>query len=201
MRSTPGLAKPLMHVREEVTAVRRQLPDSTVLATPDSLPGVPAPTKAHVLAALRDCLIAHFACHGRTDPNVPTRSQLLLTDHQQSPLIVADLMTALTGDAQLAFLSACRTADAGTTELIDEAIHLASAFQLADFPHVIGTLWDLDSEAARDITESFYTGLRDSQGHLDPALAPLALHTATRDLRDAYPRSPTLWATHVHVGP
>ncbi|GLY91447.1 hypothetical protein [Actinoallomurus iriomotensis] len=26
------------------------------------------PTKANVLAHLPDCAIAHFACHGRTDP-------------------------------------------------------------------------------------------------------------------------------------
>jgi CHAT domain-containing protein len=40
--------------------------------------------------------------------------------------------------------------------LLDESIHLASAFQLAGFPHVIATLWQTGDSAAVQVAEDFY---------------------------------------------
>jgi len=44
----------------------------------------------------------------------------------------------------LAYLSACSTAVTGP-ELADESVHIVSAFQLAGYQHVIGTLWPAGS--------------------------------------------------------
>ena len=66
-------------------------------------------------------------------------------------------------DAELAFLSACSTARPGC-RLTDEAIHLASAFQLAGYRHVIGTLWPIGDQHAVDIADDIYTALTANGG-------------------------------------
>ncbi|WP_223165919.1 CHAT domain-containing protein [Lentzea indica] len=78
--------------------------------------------------------------------------------------------------------------------LADEVIHLASAFQLAGYRHVIGTLWPIGDQHALDFAELVY-----------PAIAAggdiaTAVHAATRTLRDRHPDDPLAWASHVHVG-
>ena len=55
----------------------------------------------------------------------------------------------------LAFLSACNTADV-RGDIPDEAVHLASAFQLIGFEHVIGTAWPVPDHTALAVTERFY---------------------------------------------
>ncbi|MER7181270.1 CHAT domain-containing protein [Streptomyces hyaluromycini] len=107
------------------------------------------PTKANVLARLPDCSIAHFACHGDSHPTDSSQSLPLLHDYESAPLTVAGLAAVDLDQAQLAYPSACHTAVSATPALFDETIHLTSAFQLAGFPHVVGTLWTLvDSIAA-----------------------------------------------------
>ena len=102
--------------------------------------------------------------------------------------------------ARLAYLSACSTARTGDTSLLDEAIHLATAFQLAGFPHVIGTLWEINDEIAVEIAEAFYAALADPGGTLDPDRAARALHHAARAQRDLQPAAPYLWGSHIHAG-
>ena len=118
-----------------------------------------------MLAQLPGCAIAHFACHGASDPADPSQSLLLLHDHDSDPLTVASLAPINLDHAQLAYLSACSTALTGDAELIDEAIHLTTAFQLAGFPHVIGTLWEINDAIAVTIADTFYTALRTSRRH------------------------------------
>lgn len=103
--------------------------------------------------------------------------------------------------AHLAYLSACSTANPGTTDFLDEAIHLTSAFQLAGFPHVIGTLWPINDRLAVEVAESFYIHLTiGPRGTLDPSQAATALHHTIRALRDRYPATPSLWAAYLHAG-
>ncbi|MBB5960708.1 hypothetical protein FHS29_007336 [Saccharothrix tamanrassetensis] len=45
------------------------------------------------------------------------------------------------------------------TDLLDEAIHLLAAFQLAGYPHVAGTLWEINDPIAADIAEAIYAHL------------------------------------------
>ncbi|MFD1520290.1 CHAT domain-containing protein [Pseudonocardia yunnanensis] len=144
-----------------------------------------------VLAALADCGWAHFACHAISDPLSPSDSRLLLYDRS---LAVRDISKLRLQDAELAFLSACSTAR-GSEQLPDEAIHIASAFQLAGYRHVVGTLWPvLDATAAR-LTQGFY----DRHRRGDPPAE--ALHSVVRELRAAQPLAPSVWAAHIHAGP
>jgi CHAT domain-containing protein len=95
--------------------------------------------------------------------------------------------------ADLAFLSACSTARPGA-RLADEAIHLASAFQLAGYRHVIGTLWPITDNGAAALTRNFYRNLA------DVSAAAAVLHAVTRQLRDECPEHPSVWAAHIHAG-
>ncbi|MBB4934416.1 hypothetical protein F4561_005236 [Lipingzhangella halophila] len=214
MPTTPDLdgQAALPYAADEAAAARRHLPSATVLCTPDpdAADGDPTvvPTKARVLQRLPECAIAHFACHGTTDPDAPSHSRLLLSDHAQDPLTVASLGPVRLDEARLAYLSACNTAAIHDTDLLDEAIHVASAFQLAGFPHVVGTLWEINDRIAVTVADSFYTHLRGPNGNLDPDRAAYALHSAVRAVRDGadlpqgYDRTkvPSLWAAYLHTG-
>jgi CHAT domain-containing protein len=103
--------------------------------------------------------------------------------------------TAVTG------LSACATARPTDPNVADEAIHLTAACIRAGLTHVIGTLWEVNDQAAAKLTQNVYTRLRTESGDLDLDRVPAALHQATIELRNRYPRSPLIWAAHVHLGP
>ncbi|MFE1440138.1 CHAT domain-containing protein [Streptomyces sp. NPDC058739] len=157
-------------------------------------------TRAAVFARLPEATIAHFACHGSSHPTDPSRSLLLLHDWQHDPLTVASLSPVSLDAARLAYLSACSTTLSLNPRLLDESIHLTAAFQLAGFPHVIGTLWQINDRYAADIADAFYTHLTDSQGNIDTDRAAQALHRTVRALRDRLPITPSLWAAHLHAG-
>ncbi|MGW4810902.1 CHAT domain-containing protein [Kitasatospora cineracea] len=207
MPTTPGPLRRLPHVRAEAERVRTLLPNPTLLIGTDET-GAPSPrdgrpTKQRVLEHLPLCEIAHFACHGARDSADPSRSLLFLEDYEEDPFTVASLAELKLGSARLAFLSACRTAFTDSAQLIDEAIHLNSAFQLAGFPHVIGTLWEIDDQLAATVAADFYrrltTGPAGSE-RIDTDRAAHALHHTMTALRGRYPNSPYLWAAHLHTG-
>jgi CHAT domain-containing protein len=207
MPTTPGLPGDgaLPYSDAEVTALAEQLPLPVLLRGPDGTPpratdDVSLPTKDTVLRHLPDCAVVHFACHGTSDPADPSKSALLLHDHRVAPLTAADLGAAELGHAQLAYLSACETAATRNPALTDEAIHLASACQLAGFPHVIGTLWNVDDKVSVDVATSFYAHLTATDGALNTDRAAHALHAAVRPLRDLFPGTPSLWAAYLHTG-
>ena len=203
MPTTPGYPGQLGNVGAEAAMLSALLPRPVVLTEPSAAHDNPAgqlPTKAAVLERLPGCSIAHFACHGRSDPADPSRSQLLLHDHRQDPLTVAALAPLALGHAQLAYLSACSTARATNSRLADEAIHLTSAFQMAGFPHVIGTLWEIGDQVAVDITRDFYSAITNPDDTIDAGRAAEALHHAIRAQRDRQPGTPYLWASHIHAG-
>ena len=57
-------------------------------------------------------------------------------------LMVQDLTVTSLEMAQLAYLSACSTAANASHDLLNEVIHIVSAFLLVGFPHVVGTFWE-----------------------------------------------------------
>ncbi len=180
--------KPLPQTHAEATDVMNRLEESGASSVTSLVDA--AATSADVLAALAGSRWAHFACHAASAEN-PADGHLVLSDETLSVRQIAelDLQTGV-----FAFLSACTTAFGGI-ELLDEAIHISSAFQLAGFSHVIGTLWRIGDADARLITAEVYKELFSDQ--------PVAqsMHTALVRLRLRYPRNPLLWAAHIHVGP
>lgn len=164
MRHTPGYTD-LPGTVTEVAALHARYPDVPPLSGHEA-------TTDRVLAALRYTTWAHFACHAAADTTTPSRSGLLLHDR---PLTVPDIARLGLQDAELAYLSACSAARTGWRSP-DEAIHLASAFQLAGYRHVIATLWPLDDTIAAHAAHRFYQLLPNTP---DADTAAAALHPRT----------------------
>lgn len=159
------VAMPLPHAHEEVEALAE-------LWEAAQLTGAQA-TRENVLAGLRRHPYVHFACHGVGDR---ARSRLLLHD---GPLTVLDIARLRLPSARLAVLSSC---------------DVAGAFQVAGYPSVVGTLWQLDEDAAATAAVAFHSALLDHG--LDESAA--ALHEVVLELRAKYP--PSVWAAYVHIG-
>jgi hypothetical protein len=147
-----------------------------------------------VLAALTTSTRAHFACHAVTDPLSPAEGGLRLHD---GTLRLPQIGGLRLHEAELAYLSACSTANYGTRHA-DEVLHLASAFQLAGFRHVIATLWPLTDKIAAQAAHEFYRLLPDTSA---TGTAAAVLRQVTQGLRSTFPERPDLWAALIHSGP
>ncbi|MEU4478904.1 CHAT domain-containing protein [Micromonospora sp. NPDC023966] len=186
-RDLPALSQ----VRAEVEQVARLIPGSTMLAGTEVAPDA-------VEDALRDHPIAHFACHGEADAGGPamlTGGLRLGAGGTLSPHLVGSYHLER---AELAFLSACGSAQTHPT-FTDEPLHLAAAFQLAGFRGVIGTTWRTPDSAR--VAAAFYAGLTDGGTRPpDTTAAARVLTETVRAVRDEFPATPTRWAGHLHVG-
>ena len=149
-------------------------------------PIIPPSRKKDVLTHLRTCKIFHFAGHGLSHNSDPSRSCLLLEDWEGNPLTVRDLRDHKLQENPpfLGYLSACSTGTNMVNDLVDEGIHLVSAFQLAGFRHVIGTLWEVSDSYCVDIAASLYKTISE-EGMTDLTICR-GLHRAVRALRDRH---------------
>ncbi|GAB2865728.1 CHAT domain-containing protein [Actinoallomurus bryophytorum] len=148
-------------------------------------------TRAEVTEAIRTCSDLHIALHARSDADDPSRSCLLLAGGEMA---VPEIAAIRNERARLAYLSACETT-LTTAALVDEGIHLTSAFQLTGFPQVVGTLWAVRGLVAAHAAERFYDELREAGGD-----AGRAVHETVRYLRDRYAGFPSAWAALHCVG-
>ncbi|KAL0631832.1 hypothetical protein Q9L58_009294 [Maublancomyces gigas] len=171
------------------------------------------PSADQVLEKLPSYHAIHFACHGVSDAQKPSNSHLLLEKHDPSSpkskpgtldrLTVGTISTRLANikNAQLAYHSACSTADNPSVVLADESIHIASGFQLAGFSHVLATLWESKDEACPQVAGDFYELLFNGQiaaeGH---SKISSAFHNVVKKLRDKNLNQPLIWAPFIHTG-
>ncbi|MFJ8150707.1 CHAT domain-containing protein [Streptomyces sp. NPDC094468] len=130
-----------------------------------------------------------------SDPEDPSRSHLELAD---GPLGVLDVARRHLPHAQLAVLPACHTTR--TDRLPDEAVHLASAFQTAGYPQVVGALWEATDPVSVRLTELLYPAPRTYGRGLDVTDTARAAHRIVRKLRAQHPGAPRVWAPYVHTG-
>ncbi|GAA0986327.1 CHAT domain-containing protein [Acrocarpospora macrocephala] len=155
-------------------------------------------TRSAVLTALVTHGWAHIACHAVTDDSSPSQSALVIPDADGRLLTVADIARQRLTTADLAYLSACAT-NRTAVALADEAIHITSAFQLAGYRHVIGTLWPIPDRLASRVMRDFYAGVT-LGGRVDADRASTALHAALLALRSRAPHHPSAWAAYIHSG-
>ncbi|MFJ2949613.1 CHAT domain-containing protein [Streptomyces sp. NPDC087226] len=94
---------------------------------------------------------------------------------------------------RLAVLSACETS-LGAHRVPDESLHLVSAFQLAGYPQVVGTLWQVNDLVARMVAVDLHEGVSAGED------VATALHRAVHRCRGRFGKTPTLWAAYLHSG-
>jgi CHAT domain-containing protein len=75
-----------------------------------------------------------------------------------------------------------------------------SAFQLAGYAQVVGTLREVEEAGAASVTAQFYRELAATMRVDLPLTGALALHTMTRRMRDEFTTMPGRWAAHLHSG-
>lgn len=174
----PATLPPLPFARTEAESIARLVPpDQLTLRLGPAAAVTPALPKE--LAANR---LLHFATHVELDGRPP---RIELTNSR----LTLDSIAALSLDADLVTLSACRTALG--QELSGEGlISFTRAFLYAGANRVLATLWSVDDQATAAFMKSFYTHLLGK--HLPPAAA---LAAARDDLRKQ-PRytHPWYWA-------
>jgi CHAT domain-containing protein len=156
---------------------------------------------------IQHCRIAHFACHGVSDPIDPSQSGLLLQtappEPRQDILSVRKVCEGLHAQGEIAYLSACSTTENRAAELVDEVLHIVSGFQVAGFRHVIGCMWPSDDNVCVKVAKSFYSELsRKGIMECDNRDIALALHKAVMEIwkNDEYRRRPLHWAQYIHCG-
>jgi tetratricopeptide (TPR) repeat protein len=165
------------------------------------------PTADQVLETVPESNIVHFACHGSSDLSNPSDSHLLLQRRDGGKLVIDRLSVsrlstiAAKGRAQIVFLSACSTAEVKAGKLKDEGLHLASAFQVVGFAHVIGSLWSADDDVCVRVAEIFYSYLtRSGTAEFSNKCVAMALRSAVMQIRADFPQNPSVWVPFVHFG-
>jgi CHAT domain-containing protein len=120
---------------------------------------------------------------------------------------VQDLARINHDKAQLAYLSACSTAENSSEDLLDDVIHIASAFQLIGFLHVVGILWEVRDIAAVAVSRLFYEELsrRVVAGENLSTSVAQALHEALNNIevtkRVSRSNDVLSWVPFIHMGP
>ncbi|OAP53733.1 hypothetical protein AYL99_12088 [Fonsecaea erecta] len=200
MPQTPG-QRPLPGVDGEAKAI------ASVSKGVYNVEVLPQPAADGVLQKLSTTDIVHFACHAISDPFDPSKSHLLLQKPGAKGFVIDKLTLSqiagvvTEGPAQLAFLSACSTAEVKASKLTDEGLHLANAFQVVGFGHVIGALWSANDEVSARLSELFYAHLIEAgqTSSLDGLVAS-ALREAVVQVRSEFSENPELWAPFIHLG-
>ncbi|KAG8772938.1 hypothetical protein FRC12_002817 [Ceratobasidium sp. 428] len=138
----------------------------------------------------------HLACHAIQDRMDPQQSAFYLHDGR---LTLETITKRAYKHKGLAFLSACQTAT-GDDTLPDEAMHLAAGMLAAGYPSVIATMWSIADDDGPEVAEVVYGELA-KDGKMDRAKVALALHNATRKLRDKMGvEAVCRWAPFIHIG-
>ncbi|KZV67403.1 hypothetical protein PENSPDRAFT_555017, partial [Peniophora sp. CONT] len=191
----PGLIA-LPHVQDESARVRALLQGDEHTFLQDGQATVDS-----VLGAINRHTWVHFACHGSQHPSDPTLTSVELHD---KPLTLGDLMSTVSDNAELAFLSACETA-VGDKKVPEESAHLAAGMMAIGFKGVVATMWSIHDQDGPVIVEAYYKKLLElrasgtvPQGHTGAAYA---LHHAVEALRKAVGESNfERWVPFVHFG-
>jgi CHAT domain-containing protein len=134
------------------------------------------------------------------------KSQFLFADWELNPLSVADIAEIKLDLAEFAFISACYTVNNQDIDLLDESLHIGGAFQLAGFPCVIGTLWQVGDEHSARVDKSVHQVML-SEGKFNIYKASSGLPFTLREMRRELLKEsrfrttdPLMWAPYVCVG-
>ncbi len=122
-------------------------------------------------------------------------------------LAVSDICSKISArTAGVAYLSACSTAEVKARQFVDESLHIASAFLVAGFPSVVGSLCPTKDNVCVKVASYFYKSLAT---YTQPVGKRFAVASAYRDavlrvrselFADGSQGDPMAWAAYVHLG-
>jgi CHAT domain-containing protein len=152
-------------------------------------------------AATRDALLTallahdevHLACHVLQDPVDPAAAGFVLAD---GVVTIAQLVELNLPDGELAVLPGCGTA-VGPARLLDEAVHVAAALQVAGFRHVVATLWSIPDAVGPRFAAAFHEALGAGTG---PDRVHAAVCAAVAAVQERHRGHTDSWAPFVHFG-
>ena len=113
-----------------------------------------AATPAAVLDGLHHHRFVHFACHGTLEAGKPFEAGFELYGGERLTLL--EIVRSHLPTAEIAFLSACHTAEVTEGSITDEGLHSSAAVQYCGFRSVVGTMWAMMDEDGQDLAENFY---------------------------------------------
>lgn len=185
----------LPNVAQEIDSIKNILGDLTYEVTT-----LDRPKRNNVIAVLQKASIAHFACHGTAEYDDPSQNKLKLQDWKTSPLDVRFLLRiASFKHLELVYLSACETAV--SKDLVEDSVHVSSAFQMAGVPYTIASAWKMEDNMSTQLARNFYADLKalGDGSILDYSKSAFALHSAVKRARDSG-AEPLLWGALMHCG-
>jgi tetratricopeptide (TPR) repeat protein len=142
--------------------------------------------------------VVHFAGHAVGNPEFPFRSALTVAPEpgRVGVLRPTDLAGLSAGRTRIVILSACSTASA-TTAFGEGALSLARPFLAAGVPDVLGTLWDVDDDAAAALVPRFHRRLR---AGVAPSQALREAQLELKSSSDSRLRDYRAWSGFVVIG-
>ncbi len=143
-----------------------------------------AATEAAVVDAIQQARYVHLATHGAHNFAAPAFQRLYLTpDRDTDGIVHAFEVSALDlSGVELLTLSACETA-LGRFDVADNLHGLPAAFLLAGVATIVGTLWEIETNAAATFFTRLYAELSRGATRLD---AFAAAQRATRVTHPQY---------------
>lgn len=168
----------LPEAAREAAIVAELIPQARRLRNADA-------TKQSVLRLARGSGIVHFAGHALANSERPLLSRLIVSGEE--PLFAYELLRQNFTRTELVVLSACSSI--GGPMPGAGLVGLSSALVAAGVGHVVGTMWDVEDDAASAFTRAFYTKLIGHQS------AATALRGTLQELRtDRRWQAPRHWA-------
>ena len=111
-------------------------------------------TPAAVLDGFHHHQFVHFACHGILEAGKPFEAGFEL--YRGERLTLLEIVRSHLPTAEIAFLSACHTAEVTEGSITDEGLHSSAAVQYCGFRSMVGTMWAMMDEDGQDLAENFY---------------------------------------------
>jgi CHAT domain-containing protein len=158
------------------------------------LPGRLA-TKRAVLDAVAGSNRVHIATHGRHNVNAPSFQCIFLDAGPPDDRIIYayELLRLDLRGLDLVTLSACQTA-LGRIDVADNLRGIPAALLIAGVSTIVGTLWNVEAEAAARFFTTFYRVLKEKGG-----TKKTAFYEAQSDTRREFPKYRD-WAAFQLIG-
>jgi hypothetical protein len=140
-------------------------------------------TKPALFSALEQARFVHLATHGNHNVAAPSFQNLYMTPDDRSDGIVHayEVLNLDLRGLEVASLSACETA-LGRFDTVDNLRGLPANLFIRGTRTIVGTLWEVETEAAVNFFTTFYEKLRNGTSNLD------AFGSAQSETRKSHPQ-------------